>query len=180
MMPIAPLMIEHRLIERIIPLIKDELDKIKKQGKVDILFIDTAVDFFRTYADGCHHGKEEDIFFRDLATKQLGDEHKKIMNELVEEHVFARKTVGNLVNANKRYAQGDTAAADDIIALLKALVELYPKHIEKEDQHFFIPCMKYFSKQEKDELLKEFWEFDRTLIHERYKKIIEQLESSTK
>jgi len=171
-------MIEHRLIERIVPLIKDELRKISEQKRVDPRFIDTAVDFFRTYADRCHHGKEEDIFFRDLATKELDPEHKKVMNELMEEHVHARRTVGGLVNAKERYVRGDKGAIGDVVALLKELAEFYPKHIEKEDQHFFIPCMKYFTKQEKDELLKEFYEFDRLLIHEKYKKTIEQLEGA--
>jgi len=28
-----------------------------------------TVDFFRTYADSTHHGKEEDILYRDLIKK---------------------------------------------------------------------------------------------------------------
>ena len=36
---------------------------------VDPVFIDTAVDFIHTYADRCHHGKEEDILFKALAAK---------------------------------------------------------------------------------------------------------------
>jgi hypothetical protein len=59
----APLMIEHRLIERMIGIIKRILSQIEKEEKIDPVFVDTTVDFIRTYADRTHHGKEEDILF---------------------------------------------------------------------------------------------------------------------
>lgn len=179
-MPIGPLMIEHRLIERMIKIIGEEIFKIVGKNEVDPNFIDVAVDFARTYADRCHHGKEEDILFRDLAKKQLSPEHKKTMEELVEEHVYARKTVGRLVNAKETYTQGKTGALKDVISILKELVEFYPRHIEKEDKHFFIPVMKYFSREEMDAMLEEFWEFDKNLIHEKYRTIVEKLEGKKK
>ncbi|MFX0049145.1 MAG: hemerythrin domain-containing protein, partial [Candidatus Hermodarchaeota archaeon] len=64
MLPIGPLMAEHRIIEKMIALMQKEIEKIKKFNKVNPLFIDTAVDFIRMYADRTHHGKEEDILFR--------------------------------------------------------------------------------------------------------------------
>ncbi len=175
-MPIGPLMIEHRLIERMVRVINEELSKIKEINEVNIGFIDVAVDFFRTYADKCHHGKEEDILFRDLAKKPLSPEHKKTMQELIQEHVYARKTVGGLVDAKEKYTQHGNNALENIVAIISELVEFYPKHIEKEDKHFFIPVMNYFSKQEQDDMLQEFWGFDRNLIHEKYKGIVEKLE----
>jgi len=36
--------------------------------------------------------------------------------------------------------------------------------------------MEYFSKEEKNAMLEEFWDFDRRLIHERYGKIVDDLE----
>jgi len=82
MMPIGPLMIEHRLIEKMIEAMRTQLLRWERSGQVDPLFIDTAVDFIRTYADRCHHGKEEGILFRDLGGKPLSGEHKSIMEEL--------------------------------------------------------------------------------------------------
>ena len=81
MIPIGPLMREHRLIERMVSLMKDQCDLIESSGNADPVFIETAVDFFRTYADKCHHGKEEEILFRDLAAKPLEPGHKKTMDE---------------------------------------------------------------------------------------------------
>jgi len=169
MMPIGPLMIEHRLIERMIDVMRKELVLIMKEKKVDPEFIEMAVDFIRSYADRCHHGKEEDILFRDLGGKKLTDEHKRTMEELVEEHRLGRKITGRLVEANAKYVQGSQEALSVIMDCIKSLVEFYPKHIEKEDKHFFIPCMDYFTDSEKDIMLKEEWEFDKSLIHEKYR-----------
>ncbi|MGZ3536305.1 MAG: hemerythrin domain-containing protein, partial [Thermodesulfobacteriota bacterium] len=107
MMPIGPLMIEHRLIERMIEVMREELLLIEKEKKVDAEFIEMAVDFIRSYADRCHHGKEEDILFRDLGAKKLSDDHRCTMDDLVEEHRFGRRVTARLVEANRRYVQGD-------------------------------------------------------------------------
>jgi len=172
MLPIGPLMREHRLIERMVGVINVELTRMSEQKKPDPSFIDVAVDFFRTYADRCHHGKEEDILFKELAAKRLSEDDRKIMNELIEEHTHARKTVGMLREVKTRFVLGNERASGDIEAALRELTQLYPKHIEKEDKHFFYPSMKYFAKPELDAMLQSFWEFDRNMIHEKYERTV--------
>ena len=79
------------------------------------------------YADRTHHGKEEDILFRDLEKKSLSPNHNKIINELVEEHIWARATVGKLVDVKNQYVKGNVKVLDEIVNLLSDLVEFYPK-----------------------------------------------------
>jgi hemerythrin-like domain-containing protein/rubredoxin len=155
--------------------LKIEMVKLRKR-RLDPVFIDQAVDFFRTYADRTHHGKEEDILFRDLKEKSLKPEHKIIMSELVSEHVYARKTVGELLEAKNRYLQGDGDAVHEVEERLHRLIELYPAHIEKEDRRFFYPVMEYFSPEEQEGMLQEFYVFDRNMIHERYGGVVERVE----
>lgn len=176
MKPIGPLMREHRLIERMVAVLDKELKRINDRNKANVELLTVAVDFFRTYADRTHHGKEEDILFRELAKKPLSPGHKRIMDELVAEHVHARKTVSALVDAKNSYSQGNPESLKDTVSYVKELVSFYPAHIVKEDQHFFYPILDYFSKQEQDDMLAEFWEFDRMLIHEKYQKIVEELD----
>ena len=171
----GPLMVEHRLIEKMIGLIKAAIEQIDLAGKVDPLFIDRAVDFIRTYADRTHHGKEEDILFRELDRKDLSVKDRKVMNELIEEHVFGRNTTKALVNANSQYRNGDPAVLAEISRRLKTLVEFYPKHIEKEDKVFFPASRAYFTDEEDRAMLAEFWDFDRKMIHERYQAVIREL-----
>jgi len=173
----GPLMIEHRLIEKMIALIKNTLAGIKSSGSVDPLFVDAVVDFIRVYADRTHHGKEEEIFFRELDKRQLSETDRRVMDELIEEHVFGRATVKALVAANTRYRNGDQAALADITDSMTTLVEFYPKHIEKEDKLFFPAARAYFTDDEDQSLLAEFEDFDRKMIHEKYESLIKDLVS---
>ncbi|MBD3192785.1 MAG: cation-binding protein [Candidatus Heimdallarchaeota archaeon] len=175
-LPIGPLMIEHRLIERMIIQMNNELEKIKKTKKVDPNFIDMAVDFIRIYADRCHHGKEEDILFRDLKKKKMNKELQNVMNELIEEHKWARKTTKKLVKAKEAYVAGKIEATETVIELLQKLTTFYPKHIEKEDKHFFKPVMEYFTPEEQEQMLQEEYDFDKQFIHQVYEDKVKQLE----
>jgi hemerythrin-like domain-containing protein len=181
MLPIGPLMIEHRLIERLIVLIEKEGSKIKNDNLTDIDFIDDCIDFIRTYADRCHHGKEEDILFRDLKNKKLSSEHARILNELIDEHKHAGNITSKLINARNKYFSDTSNTTNQIYSFeiyeyLKDLIDFYPEHIKKEDKEFFLPCMDYFSDKEKEKMLEEFRDFDRKLIHEKYKKLLEKYE----
>ncbi|MDD4899610.1 MAG: hemerythrin domain-containing protein [Candidatus Omnitrophica bacterium] len=155
MQPIGPLMIEHRLIERVIALL--EKKPINKK------IVEAALDFLIIYADRCHHGKEEGFFFKELDTKPLSSVDKMMLESLKNDHEQVRGLVAKIA---------DKTNAEDI----EALTRLYRLHIRKEDKQFFIPAMKYFSKQEQDSMLCTFWEFDRKLIHEKYKSIVAKLE----
>ena len=183
MQPIAPLMIEHRLIERLLTLLAREFERIKANMEVDPefafvdpVFLDTAVDFMKTYADRCHHGKEEGILFAALAQKDLTPEHRQLLAELLEDHAWGRKTTTSLVEAKNDYLLDREGALEDLLLHLEEMVIFYPRHIEKEDQHFFLPCMAYFSEAEKAQLLEKMAEFDRRMIHEKYGGIVEDME----
>jgi len=159
-----------------IKVMSEELDHIETTGKADPVFIETAVDFIRTYADRCHHGKEEDILFRDLEKKAMSEDHKKIMDELIEEHRWGREITMGLLKAKELYQQGDMEALSTIVHRMRFIVDFYPKHIEKEDKNFFIPVMKYFTGSEKNAMLQEGYGFDRQLIHEKYKDVVTEAE----
>lgn len=173
--PIVPLKTEHGLIDQMIKLARDETLKIATRDEFDPAFIDTTVDFLRIYADRTHHGKEEDILFRDLKGKDLSEDDRQMMEELMEEHVYARETVGELVEAKKQVLQGDSDALETVVEKMAALIELYPEHIKKEDDVFFPASMKYFTPSEQDAMLEEMWEFDREMIHEKYTSVVERL-----
>jgi hemerythrin-like domain-containing protein len=170
---------EHRLIEKMLVSMMRHVDRIEKSKTVNPVIIDVAVDFVRMYADRTHHGKEEEILFRELAKKNLAPELKMIMQELLEEHVWGRKTTGLLVAAKEEYLSGEEEKLTEIIGLARELGNFYPKHIDKEDKHFFYPCQEYFSKDEQNKMLAEFWEFDRKMIHEKYHKVYEEYSRSS-
>ncbi|MBM4285460.1 MAG: hypothetical protein FJ128_09455 [Deltaproteobacteria bacterium] len=183
MEPIGPLMHEHRLIERMVSLMAQDLGRIRDNvavdpefAFVDPVFIDQAVDFLRTYADRCHHGKEEDLLFAALAQKPLTPEHRRLLEELDREHADARETTARLVRAKENHLRQEAGALDEILKCLTRLTEFYPQHIAKEDQEFFFPCLDYFTPAERAALLERMYEFDRQLIHEKYTALVSSIE----
>lgn len=185
MLPIGPLMIEHRLIERMIRLLAQETTRIKENmlvspqfAFVDAKFINAAVDVIRTYADEVHHGKEEHILFAALEHKPLSPEDRRIMTELVGEHRQGRQSTAGLVAATDKYVAGQKEALTEILEHMSFLADFYPRHIDKEDKHFFLPVMNYFSPEEKGALLARMNEFDQKFIHTRYQKIVAGWEAS--
>ena len=147
MLPVGPLMKEHRLIERMIGLIAAKKESIGREGKVDPVFIDTAVDFIRTYADKCHHGKEEDILFRELKKKDISAEHTKTMDGLIEDHKYGRELTARLEQANSAYRDGEEGALEKIEKIFSELTQLY-----------------------------EMTEFDSKMIHGKYQCVVEKYE----
>lgn len=176
MQPRGPLMIEHRLIMRMIHLIDNQVKKLEIGTIVNQSFIDAAIDFIRTYADRTHHGKEENILFRDLSNKNLSETDKEMMDELIQEHNVGRDTVAALTKAANEYKNGDTSALPSIIRSFKKFVAFYPLHIEKEEKIFFPASTVYFSESEQESMIAEFWEFDRKMIHEKYKSVVAAFE----
>ena len=175
MLPVEHLISEHRLIKKMVRLLQTEAERIVATGKVDQEFIEGAVDFFRTYADKYHHGKEEGVLFKELSKRSLSDVDHKMILELTNEHALARRTVNSLEGLKEKYVAGMTKTWGDILELLNTLVRLYPQHIQKEDTQFFFPSMKYFTQKEQEDMLDTFMEFDKNFTNKRYEKTIEVL-----
>ena len=175
-LPYVPLMLEHRLIERMVKAISKEVKLMKRKNDVNPVLIDTIADFLRMYADRCHHGKEEEILFRALEKKDLSEEHKKIMDKLIDEHILARKLTATLTDANVKYVKGDKSVLPVIIQCMENLSQLYPQHIQTEDHEFFLPAMEYFTEDEKADLVKAEYDFDRRFLHQKYELLVLQAE----
>ena len=177
MLPVGPLMVEHRLIERMIALMARESRRIQASGKADLDLVLGAIDFVRTYADRCHHGKEEDILFRALREKPLSLEHQERLEELEREHGLGREGVARLEAARAAALRGERGALPQLAAALERITTFYPRHIAKEDKEFFFPCMEYFDDAAKQAMLAEFHAFDQRLVHDIYRQRVESLEN---
>ena len=186
MLPIGPLMMEHRVIEKLLPALRAAARAGRRDGRIDLRFADAALEFIRTYADRCHHGKEEDLLFRALAAKPLEAGHRALMDELVEEHRQGRRKVREIAAALEAYRRGDggggAAAGAGPSGPLTAIVDgfewlasFYPAHIRKEDSGLFLPAMAYFDRAERDALLDAEREFDRSLLQALYRERVEAL-----
>jgi hemerythrin-like domain-containing protein len=167
--PLSFLGYEHMLIEEALALFED----ILAAPTIPIESVFALVDFFRTYADRCHHGKEEDILFTLALKKDLKEKDKKLLEELMWEHKKGRSLVSLIYDANLFFQQGNSSLVEPFKKNIKELVSLYFEHIQKENAIFFPAVLTYFSKVELEEMYDSFEAFDRSMIHEKYQKIIQ-------
>ncbi|MCE5262885.1 MAG: hemerythrin domain-containing protein [Deltaproteobacteria bacterium] len=161
---------EHRIIENILAAFNVEVEEITAKNNIDPVSMDLSIDFIRTFTDQAHHGKEENILFRELSKKKLLPAHARIMGELRDEHQYSRGIVGKWMVANRRLSEGEDTS-QEIISYLKELTQFYSQHIKKEDEQFFYPVLDYFENEELAKMEREFNEFDANVLHWRYAKV---------
>ena len=73
MLPIEVLMYEHRVIEQVLDCLETMARGVESGNALDAGQARDAIDFFRNYADRCHHGKEEDLLFPALLQSGMQD-----------------------------------------------------------------------------------------------------------
>ena len=55
---------EHRIIEQMLNCLEKTLGQCTTEKTLDTKSAKQAIEFFRRFADGCHHGKEEPHLFQ--------------------------------------------------------------------------------------------------------------------
>ena len=92
MTPSGRLKDEHEGILLMLQILDKISGKMKKQEKMDLTHLEEIVDFFRTFADKCHHGKEEDLLFPEMEKAGISRERGPI-GVMLAEHVQGRSYV---------------------------------------------------------------------------------------
>jgi len=174
-----PLVAEHDVILRMTEVIK-KLPACMRESREEIpVNFDNVIDFLCMYVDRGHHAKEEDIFFHHCEKKEIQGTDRKIMKELIEEHIIIMRTVGELTDAWEKHSKGDRSTGETLERTLEMLATYYLKHMRKENEIFFPKALKYFSLKEEYSMLREFWKFNEKILFQKYYAILDRLEALT-
>ncbi|MBD3296012.1 MAG: cation-binding protein [Candidatus Omnitrophica bacterium] len=175
--PMTLLTDQHRIIERMVRQMDRHMRHMAEERVIDNRFVDMVVDFFKVYANTSHHGKEENILFRRLDEKPLSEPHAGLTRHLLKDHKKMRVITELLDRANKSYVSGESGRAlDGIIGLLRELGNMYPSHMEEEEDSFFKEILEYFSGEERNDMENAFREYDAELDLEKYSAMVEKME----
>jgi len=170
---------EHQVILRMIKVLIVASDKLEKDEDVSLDVFKKAVDFIRTFADRCHHGKEQDTLFPALGEKGI-PKHGGPVAVMLMEHEQGRLYVRGLAEALAKYEGGDKEAKNTIIENARGYTELLDQHIYKEDNILYPMSDKVLSQYDNKELLEKFEKIEKEIIgegkHEYYLHMIEELE----
>src|ERR1035441_8249783 len=176
--PVEMLEAEHRVIQKIVAGMSVLAEQLEDGEPVDVSLLENVVEFLRTFADRCHHGKEETFLFPALIRRGVPS-HGCPIGGLTMEHQKGRVMVGEFADAIRGYAAGEPPARDNLVKSLRALVALYPSHIWKEDYLLFPLAGKVLTPQDQQELIDKFETVERELgldVHEGFDKLATELE----
>jgi hemerythrin-like domain-containing protein len=140
---------EHRVIEQVLSCLEVMANRAIAEGKLDATSADAALDFFQTFADGCHHRKEENHLFPLMETKGFPRDGGPT-GVMLHEHEEGRHHIQGMRAA---VANG---AVREFAEHARAYVELLRQHILKEDQRLFPMANQVFSSADQASLVESF------------------------
>jgi len=155
MRPTEILMQEHRVIEQVLDCLERMAQRVEAGDELDLESAKQAIDFFRNFADRCHHGKEEDCLFPLLEQKGFSREQGPT-GVMLHEHEEGRRHIRGMEQATIAMAVGDSAATADFVYHAHAFTQLLREHILKEDRCLFQMTDQALSEQDQLRLLESF------------------------
>jgi hemerythrin-like domain-containing protein len=172
---------EHKVIQKVLRNIAVLAEELDSGRNPDLETFRSIVEFMRTYADKCHHGKEETHLFPLLEKKGVPVRGCP-MGVLIAEHQRGRTLVTGLAAAVEPYTKEDPSARKTLLGNLRGLMDLYPNHIWKEEYLLFPMTNKILNSEEQTELQEKFEAVEKDVgidVHHRYEELAEKLEKKT-
>ncbi|MCK6445087.1 MAG: hemerythrin domain-containing protein [Planctomycetes bacterium] len=134
--PIDVLSGEHRVIEVVLDAVERIAESARKTRKLDVESAQSALKFIRNFADRCHHGKEEELFFKKLHERGMPRGVGPVA-VMLDEHEIGRRLVRDMGQAVEACERGDADAVTKFADRASEYVELLRDHIAKEDGVLF-------------------------------------------
>jgi hemerythrin-like domain-containing protein len=172
------LMDEHRVIEQVLLCLDKMAEEAFATRTLDVASVRDAVSFLRTFADACHHGKEEQRLFPAMEACGLPAEAGPTA-VMRHEHVLGREHVRKMDEAATAYERGDRAGADRFAFEARGFVVLLRDHIAKEEEVLFPMADRMLPASVQDELLAGFEHAEKEEMgegtHERFLELADRL-----
>lgn len=152
MRPTEILRAEHRVIEQVLDCLAVVSARARSAQTIDRESSEAILEVLSTFADKCHHGKEEDLLFPALerAGMNPGQGPTAVMRM---EHVQGR---GHIAAMREAMADNSASAARSYSEAADAYVALLRQHIQKEDHCLFGMADSLLSAEVQENLVHQF------------------------
>lgn len=148
---------EHDSILHVLDILDKMLISTSKDDAEKMRYFNEVVYFLKTFADKCHHGKEEDYLFVELVEKGIPKEGGPV-GVMLEEHKLGRRYISEMADAlaEKKLTDFEVAA--------RGYADLLRHHIEKENNILFEMADNVISEEEQDDLFEKFEKHEEEVI----------------
>jgi hemerythrin-like domain-containing protein len=148
---------EHQVILRVLKILDHLLVRNDQGQGFETASFERCVEFFRLFADACHHAKEENLLFPLLESRGIPREGGPI-GVMLQEHTVARELTRRMGEALDALAEGDQGAVTPFIATAREYIQLLTQHIFKEDNVLFAMGDQVMSSEDQSSLCARFGE----------------------
>lgn len=169
---------EHTAILRMVDAAEELAQRIQRGEHPPAPWLVFISEFFETFLDRCHHGKEEKIFFPALAQKGLPVEGGPL-GVMLREHDEGRRLTAQMRQAADEYARGQSQAVQQWATAARRHGELLREHMLKENSVLFPMAEGLLAPAEQDALAARFDTFEEAELgpgtHEQLHRRMEEL-----
>lgn len=151
---------EHEAILHVFTILDRMLSSTTKSDADNLQFGNELVNFLKIFADKCHHGKEEDLLFKELENKGVPNEGGPI-GAMLQEHKQGREYIALM---NKSLESKDLTNFKNTAIKYRDLLR---NHIAKENNVLFMMADRLLDDKKQDELFAKFENHEETVIGHR-------------
>lgn len=177
MNPIDELKHEHRAIEGALLILETMARRVQERDVAQDAR--QLVNFFRTFADTCHHGKEEQVLFPSLEKAGVARDGGPI-GVMMSEHDQGRRHIRGMISALDAMETGGQPVVMQFREHAEGYARLLRQHIDKEDNVLFEMAEKLLSEDRKSRMSEDFDRIERDVVgpgkHDELHRLLDTLE----
>jgi len=176
--PTEQLKEEHKAIKLALSILSSVIKKLAGGETVDQEDLGRLLEFIKTFADTCHHGKEENLLF--VAMESVGiPRDSGPISVMLREHEMGRSYVRNMQEAVQKYKVGGRSYSSQFIENAEQYIELLTQHIDKEDNILYPMADMQLPEEKQHELIEDFEKLEQERIgigrHEELHELLHHL-----
>ena len=169
---------EHEVILLVLKAVEREAQEIRRAAKVDATRVGKMLDFFRNFADKCHHAKEEKHLFPLYEQRGIPREGGPI-GVMLSEHEKGREHIRAAAASLQKASEGNQEAAEAFAEHLTGYVLLLRDHIDRENNVLYPMGNRLLTAEDKQALAEAFEKVEAEEmgegIHEKYHQLAHEL-----
>jgi hemerythrin-like domain-containing protein len=150
---------EHEVIVQMLDASEEVAQQFEKGRKVRPELLADLLEFFKTFADECHHSKEEELLFPLLELKGIR-RHGGPLGVMLHEHEEGRALIREMAEAAEEFQSGQDAASLHWARAARAYAQLLRTHICKENNVLFPMAERTLAPEEQTQLAERFEELE--------------------
>ncbi|HJT68626.1 MAG TPA: hemerythrin domain-containing protein [Terriglobales bacterium] len=171
---------EHRVIQKMAASLALIGEDLKAEKRVPTDTLREITQFMQVFVNQCHQQKEEVYLFAVLLKKGVPAGGCPLA-VLHNEHAKEQALVKQFGDAVEMYVESKGEAHTSLESSIRALIELLPAHIWKEDYLLLPMADKILSSEDQKSLRKQFDKVQSEIgpeLHFRFEKFADELESA--